>query len=87
MNTVSEDYFKTLGTPLLQGRSFTSSDDLQSTHVAVLNGTAVKTSFDGRDPIGTTVHVNEAAYQIVGVVQDIKEADLRKEPGGLSTCR
>jgi predicted permease len=81
MNTVSEDYFKTLGTSLLQGRSFTSSDDLQSTHVAVLNATAAKIYFDGRDPIGTTVHVNDAAYQIVGVVRDIKDADLRKEPG------
>lgn len=81
MNTVSEDYFKTLETPLLQGRSFTSSDNLQSTHVAVLNATAAKKFFDGRDPIGTTVHVNDATYQIVGVVRDIKEADLRKEPG------
>jgi predicted permease len=81
MNTVSEDYFKTLGTPLLQGRSFTRGDDLQSTHVAVLNATAAKKYFDGRDPIGTTVHVNQATYQIVGVVRDIKEADVRKEPG------
>jgi predicted permease len=81
MNTVSEDYFKTLGTSLLQGRSFARGDDLQSTHVAVLNATAAKIYFDGRNPIGTTVHVNEAAYQIVGVVHDIKEVGLRKEPG------
>jgi predicted permease len=83
MNTVSEDYFKTMGTPLLRGRSFTSADNLQSTHVAVLNASAAKQYFDERDPIGTTVHVNDAAYQIVGVVRDIKEADLRKNAGAL----
>jgi ABC-type antimicrobial peptide transport system permease subunit len=83
MNTVSEDYFKTLEAPLLRGRSFTSGDDLQATHVAVLNASAAKRYFGERDPIGTTVHVNDAAYRIVGVVRDIKEADLRKEAGAL----
>ena len=83
MNTVSEDYFKTLEAPLLRGRSFTRGDDLQATHVAVLNAAAAKRYFGQRDPIGTTVHVNDAAYQIVGVVRDIKEADLRKEAGAL----
>lgn len=73
MNTVCEDYFETLGAPLLRGRTFTSRDDLQATHVAVLNASAAKKYFGQRDPIGTTVHVNDAAYQIVGVVQDIKD--------------
>jgi predicted permease len=81
MNTVSEDYFGTLGTPLLMGRSFTRDDNLHSTHVAMFNAMAAKKYFAGRNPIGTKVHVNEATYRIVGVVRDIKEADVRQAPG------
>jgi predicted permease len=82
MNTVSEDYFKTLSAPMLRGRSFTSGDDLQTTHVAVLNASAAKRYFGERDPIGTTVHLNDdGTYQIVGVVQDIKEDNLRDSAG------
>lgn len=81
MNTVSEDYFTATGTRLIRGRAFTSSDNLASPHVAILNQSAVKEFFSDRDPIGVTVHVNEATYQIVGIVQDVKERGLRQDAG------
>jgi predicted permease len=81
MNTVSEDYFNTLGTVLIRGRCFTKADNLQASHVAVLNRSAVRQFFSGRDPIGTVVHVNDSTYQIVGVVVDVKEADIRQDSG------
>ena len=80
MNTVSEDYFKTLGTPLLRGRSFTSNDNLEAPHVALLNQSAALHFFSGRDPIGVVMHVNETTYQIIGVVGNVKDAEIRETP-------
>ena len=79
MNTVSEDYFATLGTPLMRGRSFTANDNAGAVYVAMLNATAVKRFFAGRDPIGMQVHVNDSAYNIIGVVEDVREDGVREE--------
>jgi predicted permease len=82
LNTVSEGYFSTLGTPLLEGRDFTGSDRVGTPNVALLNDSARRKFFSGRDPIGTVVKlVGGPLYTIVGVVQDAKQADLRKEAG------
>ncbi len=82
LNTVSEDYFKTLGTPLLQGRDFTQNDRSGTPNVALLNDSARRQYFSGREPIGTVVKLmGRPQYRIVGVVQDAKQADLRKEAG------
>src|SRR5580700_10926929 len=82
LNTVSEDYFTTLGTPLVEGRDFTASDRAGAPNVALLNESARRRFFSGRDPIGTVVKLmGRPQYRIVGVVQDAKQADLRKEAG------
>jgi predicted permease len=80
LNTVSEDYFRTLGTPLLYGRDFTQNDHLGAPHVALLNESARRHFFNGREAVGTVVKLmGTTNYQIVGVVQDARQADLRKE--------
>jgi predicted permease len=81
LNTVSEDYFATLGTPVLRGRAFTASDTRDAPPVAVLNESAVRHFFADRDPIGVVGSLNGRRYQIVGVVQDVKQRDLRQRPG------
>jgi predicted permease len=82
LNTVSEGYFNTLGTPLLEGRDFTEDDRVGAPNVALLNESARRHFFSGRDPIGTVVKLmGRPLYRIVGVVQDGKQADLRKEAG------
>jgi len=81
LNTVSEDYFRTLGTPLLQGRDFTPNDWAETAHVALLNESARRHFFGGRDPMGTVVNIwGRVPYRIVGVVQDARQADLRQPP-------
>ena len=81
LNTVSEDYFSTMGTPLLRGRAFTQNDRLGALPVALLNQSAAQHFFAGRDPIGIVVKANDHPYQIVGVVKDAKHSDLRQEAG------
>jgi predicted permease len=80
LNTASEDYFDTLGTPIVEGRDFTANDRAGAPNVALLNQSAVRQFFRGRDPIGEVVKLQgHAEYRIVGVVQDARHADLRKE--------
>jgi ABC-type antimicrobial peptide transport system permease subunit len=81
LNTVSEDYFATLDTPLLRGRAFTASDTREAPAVAVLNESAVRHFFADRDPIGVVTSLNGQRYQVVGIVQDVKQHDLRQKPG------
>ncbi len=84
-NQVSNDYFRTLGTPILEGRDFDVHDTLQSPHVSIVNEAFVRTFFKGQDPIGKTFQFQEPVgrvrplLQIIGVVRDTKYQDLRDE--------
>jgi predicted permease len=79
LNTVSEEHFTILGTPILRGRAFTESDNLAAPPVALLNESAARHFFAGRDPIGSMVKANDYPYQIVGIVKDAKHAGLRQQ--------
>ncbi len=82
---VSNNYFRTLGTPILEGRDFDEHDSLQSPRVTIVNEAFVRTFFNGQDPIGKTFQFQELVgrarplLQIVGVVRDTKYQDLRDE--------
>jgi predicted permease len=75
LNAVSDSYFATMATPILRGRDFTPNDRAGVAPVALLNETAVRHFFPGRDPVGSIVNGH---WQIIGVVADAREADLRK---------
>jgi macrolide transport system ATP-binding/permease protein len=77
--TASVGYFETLRTRLLRGRYFTEADDASKPLVVVINQTMAKRSFPGEDPIGKRIisQYNKAhPYEIVGVVDDLKEGPL-----------
>jgi predicted permease len=84
-NMVSPSFFDVLGTPLLAGRDFKARDSASSSHVAIINETAARRFFPGRDPIGRTYREPafekqpEIVDQIVGVVRDAKYTNLRRE--------
>ncbi len=75
---VSEGYFETLGIPLLQGRLFTVQDADGAPRVAVINESAGRKFFAGRDPVGQLLAVDQVEYRIVGVVRDTKHNSLRE---------
>ena len=59
LNLVSEDYFGTIGIPLLKGRYFDSADVTRTSPVAVITEDAVKKYFPpGQDPIGRQIHLD-----------------------------
>ena len=76
---VSPNYFETVGTRLLRGRTINEQDTATSTRVAVVNERFAKKFFPGEDPIGKhfgnqdTSHPSD--WEIVGVVEDTKYQD------------
>jgi predicted permease len=77
---VGPDYFKAIGARLTQGRDILASDDERAPYVAVINATAAAFYFPKGDAIGRHVTVDSATYQIVGVVADTKDHELRGDP-------
>ena len=76
-STVSADYFRVLGTPLVRGRFFTSGDDEQAPRVALVDEAFVQRYFGSGDPIGQRIKPGRRESQnpwltIVGLVGNIK---------------
>jgi putative ABC transport system permease protein len=83
---VTDDYFRALGIPLLEGRSFTAQDDQNSNPVVVINQAMANRFWPGEDPLGKRIRFGEAsdpAYTIVGVVGDIKNMGLNADEGAV----
>jgi putative ABC transport system permease protein len=79
--SVSADYFKAMGIPLLRGRLITANDVADSPHVAVINETMARKLFPDEDPIGKRLtfgqrEKNPDWYEIVGLAGDVKQYSL-----------
>ena len=81
--TVSADYFKTMGIPLLQGREFTDRDREGAPTVLMVNETAARRYWPGQSPVGshlsfTTGRTQPTWLEIVGVVKDVLHDSLEQ---------
>jgi len=76
---VGPDYFQTIGTRLVRGRTIGEEDTPTSPRVAVVNQRFAKKFFADQDPIGKHFGQNDlhhtSDYEIVGVVEDTKYQD------------
>jgi predicted permease len=70
----SDDYFATLGIPLLRGRAFTATDRDGATPVAVVSAGLARQLWADTDPIGARVKVgpDKEWSTVVGVVGDVR---------------
>jgi putative ABC transport system permease protein len=80
-NIVSEDYFKTLGIPVLRGRPFTSGESTKGSksNVAIIDRLAADKLWPHEDALGKHIRLDAAKgpdYEVVGVVGDIRESIL-----------
>ena len=96
---VSNDYFRTLGISIREGRPFNSEDKGNSQPVAIINETLAKRFFANQNPIGRTIwmgppeHLRPPDEQtpgnrsvrrtIVGVVADVKGRSLNQDAPSL----
>jgi cell division protein FtsX len=77
---VAPNYFRTMRTPLYQGREFDWNDTRASGPKMILNQSAARLLFPGREALGQQV-VNawdKTSYQVMAVVGDSKYQDLRE---------
>ena len=87
--TVSPDYFRALGIPLMKGRFFSPSDRVEGGKdpmIVIINQTMSRQYFSGKDPIGRRIQTgdpdpNSPWETIVGVVGDVKYSGLDSGPG------
>jgi macrolide transport system ATP-binding/permease protein len=70
-NEVAEDYFKTLGIPIVTGRDFRRTDDENAVPVAIINETMGAKYWPGKDPIGQRLKVKDRWLEIVAVVKNV----------------
>jgi predicted permease len=80
MDVVGPDYFHTIGARLVRGRDIEASDDESAPRVAVINETMARSFFPDGDALGRTFQVDSTSYEIVGVVADVVDHDLRAAP-------
>jgi putative ABC transport system permease protein len=81
--TVSIDYLKTMGIPILEGRYFSLSD-VTGAPVVLVNETLAKMFYKDQSPIGRRVKVGgpQRPWQtIVGVVRDVKQGGVNAKTG------
>ncbi|HET9368772.1 MAG TPA: ABC transporter permease [Vicinamibacterales bacterium] len=80
-NMVSEDYFRVLSVPLVEGRAFTTDDRAGGPRVCVINETLARKLFAGRSPIGQSLIIGRDGtppVAIVGVIRDVKSAGVNQ---------
>jgi predicted permease len=68
---VAEDYFKTLGIPIVAGREFQRTDDQNAAPVAIINETMATKYWPGKAPVGQRLKVKDRWLQIVGVARNV----------------
>jgi predicted permease len=81
----SEEYFHTLGIPLIRGRMFGEQDDMNSPHVAVISESLARKRWPNQDPIGQVIEFgnmdgNLRPLTIVGIAGDVRASGLDRPP-------
>jgi predicted permease len=79
-NVVSEDYFRTFGVPILQGRGIETQDIADGRRVMVVNETMARRYWPGGDALGRTVRANDQDWTVIGVARDGKYDRLNEPP-------
>lgn len=80
LDFVSSEYFKTLGQALLHGRDFASQDNENTPPVAIVNEKFARHYFSGRDPMRRAFKVEGENVEIIGIVRDARDHNVRSGP-------
>ena len=79
-NAVDSQYFRTVGTQLLEGREFNAGDSSAGARVAVINRTMAERFWPGQEAVGRQIVVQGQGCQIVGVAEDAKINTIHEGP-------
>ena len=78
---ITPGYFKTWGVPLLAGRDFNEHDTADGQKVCLISQAGAKQVFPGENPIGKTLFLASAQWEIVGIVGDVRSLQVAEAPG------
>ena len=75
---VTPDYFETLQTPILQGRSFNQHDATGAPKVAIINRTMAEALWPGQSAIGKWIKsIDGSSHLVIGVAGDVRASVFR----------
>ncbi len=82
---ISPEFFETVGTPLLGGRSITASDGPNAPRATVINEVMARRLWPGQDAVGRrfkfgAADSTEPWFTVVGVVRDMRRQGPEQEP-------
>jgi len=77
---VTDGYLETAGVPLLEGRTFTRSDDEAGAPVIIVNRRFAERFWPGESALGKIVETAGEERQVVGVVETGKYRSLGEDP-------
>ena len=83
---ISPGYFRVMGMSLLAGRAFDQHDVASALRVTVISAAMARQYFPNQDPLGKRLTFGFPpdtgfAREIVGVVSNVRDVNLGKEPG------
>lgn len=87
LRAVGPGYFRTIGTPLVKGREFTSDDLMGASRVAIVNEHFARDVFPGEEALGKTIELlptrarwsnRPGALVIVGICANIKDIGINE---------
>jgi len=90
-NGVSDEYFATLGIPLVAGRTFTQQEMEQQPPIAVISEATARKLWPGQDALGRRIAPATAwlqsvaghdSFTVIGVVKTVRSTYLSKEDEG-----
>ncbi len=80
---VSADFFPTIKARLMSGRYFTDAEDSTKPRVCLINQALARKYFPNEDPIGRKIGNTDlkpdSIYEVVGIVEDVKDGSLDSE--------
>ncbi len=84
--SVSPDYFRVMGIPLMAGRFFNHHDILSAPRVSVISKAMARLYFPNQNPLGKQLTFgfppdSGATREIVGIVGDVRDVALGQDPG------
>jgi putative ABC transport system permease protein len=77
---VSRDYLRAMGVRLVDGRWFAEQDRLAGMKVVLINRALADRFFRDRSPVGSVVSFGSEPWEIVGVVDNVRQGTLDTEP-------
>jgi predicted permease len=86
-NSVSPNFFETLGIPLLEGRIFSDQEVKEQKPVALINEALAQRYWPGEQPIGKRFRMDipgsdsSSMYQVIGIVKTVRSIRLGAEDG------